>query len=117
MSDPDNINGPNPPRVTIMIKSGNSADYSINGRFWCDGSSVALNEGKIELTALLNPALWMNAMGARADSSPEILTVWNKLLENPTQIGMTFGGGWFLGHGVNVSNGKAVFTIHRASIE
>ena len=59
------------------------------------------------MTVKLSPDQWTNVVGKRSS--------WGfaKTRKNMGNIGVTFGGGCFFGHGVNVSGGSARFIMTR----
>ena len=43
-------------------------------------------------------------------------TDWSNSLQNPEQMGLSFGGGCYLGHGVSTLNGSGKFILWDYSI-
>jgi hypothetical protein len=64
-----------------------------------------LADGEYAMTVRLSPDQWTNVKGER--SEPGLA----EMLKNVGNIGVTFGGGCFFGHGVNVSGGSARFIM------
>lgn len=89
-----------PAKVSFMLYKSMQGD---NGRFWSkDGST--LKHGKGRLHVEWKRENWINVWGKTPSEA-----AWKNF--KPTKIGMTFGGGCFKGHGVNVTGGPAKFTI------
>jgi hypothetical protein len=59
------------------------------------------------MTVEIAPDQWTNVEGERSRSG------FTEILKNMGNIGLTFGGGCFFGHGVNVSGGTARFIMTR----
>jgi hypothetical protein len=79
-------------------------------RWWSVGSYV-LSPGSGTLSVPMMPELWSSVLGRRGDSSAAATEGFNAALANLGHVGMTFGGGCFFGHGVNISSGTARFTV------
>lgn len=77
-------------------------------RWWSNPSAIVLAGGTHTLTVPLQPQYWSNANGQFGDTLPAAFTA---TLANVGRMGVTFGGGCFFGHGVNVSGGTATLTI------
>ena len=67
--------------------------------------------GTVKLTVPLNPSQWQDTWGHIGNSSAEATAGFKSSLANPTQIGITFGGGCFFGHGVRAQDGTARFKV------
>jgi hypothetical protein len=79
-------------------------------RWWSNPIAYVLGPGTVTLTVPLTGDHWMDVDGHYGNDSvgqPGFLAS----LANVGSIGMTFGGGCFLGHGVNVSGGTATFEL------
>ena len=73
--------------------------------------SVALADGEYTMTAELSPDQWTNVEGERSESG------FAENLKDIGNIGVTFGGGCFSGHGLNVSGGGARFIVTRFELK
>lgn len=80
-------------------------------RWWANPTSYVLAPGSATLTVPLTPDQWSSVFGKRGDYDPASLAGFQEALQNVGQVGMTFGGGCFFGHGVNVSGGTARFIL------
>jgi hypothetical protein len=63
------------------------------------------------MTIKLSPDQWTNVEGEPSPSG------FAETLKNMGNIGLTFGGGCFFGHGVNVSGVPARFIMTRFELE
>ncbi len=80
-------------------------------RFWAR-QHIDLKPGSGSVVVPLDPSNWFDVTGTPASTQPEYSTT----LARPNFIGLTFGGGFYAGHGVNVANGNAVFCLNSLSI-
>lgn len=102
-----NNNCPSPARVSFIIQHEDDDMQRANGRFWAK-SRVVLNHGTHLLYAKMDRKNFINVYGKTPTDS-----AWKSMLNNPGRVGVTFGGGCFYGHGVNVSGGTATFQLKR----
>ena len=65
-------------------------------------NSPGLANGEYAMTVRLSPDQWTNVEGERSGAG------FAKTLKRVDNIGLTFGGGCFFGHGVSVTGGTAV---------
>ena len=119
MSDANNVAGTSPASVRAMIKRGTWNDmiegspiYGLD-RFWCNSVSHVLGNDPsvVTLDCPLDPENWISAFGHKATESTDFLAAFNATVSAPTLICLTFGGGFFYGHGVNVTGGTAQFRL------
>lgn len=76
-------------------------------RWWSNPAAVQLQPGgALDLTVNLDPALWSSVLGRFGTASPADFA---KALAKVGNVGMTFGGGSFFGHGVYIDKGSAAF--------
>lgn len=81
-------------------------------RWWSDPIAAELVGGSaVQLSVPLTPDQWTNVFGHRGDESPERAAAFQAALSSVDTLGLSFGGGCFFGHGVNVSGGSATFTL------
>lgn len=96
-----------PPMVTAFVQrkgdqlSGNTPD----NRYWAGPLRGSLDPGEHVITAPLLIPMWTNVMGQRNDAG------FKQTLNNCANVGMTFGGASFFGHGVWTPSGSARFTL------
>ena len=94
-----------PASVRAILQRADDDLYGASNRFWSNPVSVVLAPGEYTMTVELSPDQWTNVEGERSDSG------FADMLKNMDNIGVTFGGGCFFGHGVSVSDGAARFTM------
>jgi hypothetical protein len=68
------------------------------------------------MTVPLTPDQWSSVYGKPGNLNATTLAGFHDALTNLGHVGMTFGGGCFAGHGVNVSGGSARFALISYSI-
>ena len=73
---------------------------------WWSTKGYELAPGAGELVVAVTPDQWTSVYGKQDPVQ------FQAALDNVDNVGMTFGGGCFYGHGVNVTNGTARFTLH-----
>ena len=67
--------------------------------------------GDFTLTAPITPDQWSSVYGKFGSQDATTLAGFQDALRNLGHVGMTFGGGCFFGHGVNISGGTARFSL------
>lgn len=97
-----------PANVRFYIERGDISFNNEFSRWWSNPISAQLAIGSTTLTAPFDPSLWSSVFGKVGTQAPSQFAA---ALQNVDFIGMTFGGGCFFGHGVNVLNGTAKFTV------
>ena len=82
-------------------------------RWWANPTSYELQPtpGDVTLSVPLTPDQWSSVYGKSGNYNAAALAGFQDALRNLGNIGMTFGGGCFFGHGVNVSGGTARFAL------
>ncbi len=83
--------------------------------WWANPVSYTLANGLITLSVPLTGDQWSSVFGAFG-SDPAAAAAFADSLANVNGIGVTFGGGCFFGHGVNVSGGPATFQLLSYSV-
>jgi hypothetical protein len=78
-------------------------------RWWTVGS-YQIKAGQHTFAAPLQPAAWLSVLGIHGDKQPAEFAAAK---QNLSVLGLTFGGGCFKGHGVNVKPGSGTsrFTL------
>ncbi len=113
MSDPNNLQGPTPAAIHPIIKRTPFPDAGASDRWWSTKSftikDMSLNE---ELDVSLDPSEWTDVTGVKASNDPINLAMFKQSIAKACCLGLTFGGGWFYGHGVNVSSGSCAFNLY-----
>lgn len=105
-----------PAHVRFFIQRGASLSYDPMDRWWSNPVALKLQDGKWELKVKLSPDQWTNVNGQRGDSSISTISGFNRALQEVNQVGFTFGGGFFFGHGVRVKDGEARFILEEMTI-
>jgi hypothetical protein len=104
-----------PPSVRPLIWSnGNgNGDYD---RWWSNPRSFALAAGTATISVPLTSDAWSSVNGRYGNADAATQFAFEKALLNVTRLGLTFGGGCSFGHGINLRNGNATFTLTEYSI-
>ncbi len=109
MSDIDNTDTTTLAGFRPLIKQQEWGMMGEQARWWSRQRwSLEKTDGVFRLDVALDPSNWFQVDGLAADKNQAYLDTLNR----PTYIGLTFGGGSFAGHGVNVSNGNACFELY-----
>lgn len=87
-------------------------------RWWSNPIAYQLGAGAVTLTGdLTNPSQWTSVMGK--DGSGDNEAAFRAALGDLDDVGFTFGGGCFFGHGVYVTpgTGQAIFKATQYVVE
>jgi len=92
------------------------------GRWWANpavpwennGGMFALAPGQATISMSLDPANWTSVYGKRGSDFPDQFAAF---LSRDIDVGGTFGGGDFFGHGVATTNGTAEVRILRYEVQ
>lgn len=110
MYDSQKINTcPRPAHARPYFEIAN--DASNFGRWWSNPVAFELAPGTITVTVPLTPDKWSDVNGLFGNSSARVTQGFVGALQKANLIGMTFGGGCFFGHGVDVKDGAARFEV------
>jgi hypothetical protein len=87
-------------------------------RWWANSAIYDLQptSENVTMTVPLTPDQWSSVYGKPGNLNATTLAGFHDALTNLGHVGMTFGGGCFAGHGVNVSGGSARFALISYSI-
>jgi len=78
---------------------------------WFSDRAVDLADGEATLAVPLDDgAKWISVFGLKGNTAPGQFAA---AVADPMAVGLTFGGGCFKGHGVNISDGSATFSLMR----
>jgi hypothetical protein len=99
-----------PAHVRFLLQNG-PISWDMNGRWWSNPIAVKLEPGSFTLRVPLDPSQWSNVSGQKGDFDASTRAGFARVLANTSELGFTFGGGFFFGHGVRVSGGKARFIL------
>jgi len=98
--NPDNT-CENPANVRLFFQSAGS------DRWWSNPVAGVLGPGSNVMTAALTGDKWSNVSGQFGTAVP---AQFSAAMSYVGAMGVTFGGGCFFGHGVNISGGSSRFT-------
>jgi hypothetical protein len=94
-----------------MLQTKNDDLVKSDGRYWSNPVGITMINGTFTLNIPLNEGNWTNVDGGFNEDG------FKKLLQNMGNVGFTFGGGCFFGHGVSVSGGEAKFYVTSFTIK
>ncbi len=107
-----------PAKVRPFLQIKNDDMVSENNRWWANPVTYELGaSGDVTLTIPLTLDKWSNVYGHFGNYSADSAAGFRNVLSHMGNIGFTFGGGCFFGHGVNVSGGTAQFIVTSYSIQ
>jgi len=92
--------------VPLLWRTG-SLDNQFS-RWWARDYRVQLNSGTYQVTVPMAGSNWMSVYGVWGNQAP---LEFSDALANMYAIGLTFGGGCYLAHGVNVQTGTGTATF------
>ena len=98
-------------RLFLQRKGDNfsGSDVYQQYRYWSVSGFAELKPGTNTITATLDPSNWTDVYGKKGSDFPDR---FQAAIQNAENVGVTFGGGCFYGHGVFVTGGTATFTIN-----
>ena len=99
-----------PATVRAFLQRADDDLYAASGRFWSNPIATILAPGNFTMTIKLHSDQWTNVEGEQDRAGFEAL------LGKIGNVGITFGGGCFFGHGVNVEGGSARFIMSSFAI-
>ena len=100
-----------PASTHVMLQIKNDDLTASDGRYWSNSVGLKLSNGPFALNIPVTEGNWSNVDG---EFNKEGL---DKLLRNTGNVGFTFSGGCFSGHGVSVSGGMAMFYVTSFTIK
>lgn len=107
-----------PSAVRFMIEERNDSQLNNpTGRWWSNPIAFNLADtgGVATLSAPIDPSQWSDVNGQTGTQNQ---SGWSAALRTVGNVGMTFGGGYFFGHGVGTSaGGPATFVMHSLQLE
>lgn len=86
------------------------------GRWWSNPVGIELQQGIFDITVPIEPENWSSVYGRFGNQGPAALNGFRRATRTVRQVGFTFGGGCFFGHGVRVLKGKARFLLMQYEI-
>jgi len=106
-----------PAHARFMIQRKDQLTTHEFDRWWSREIAVKLEAGVHEMRVPITPELWSSVYGKVGNSSEAALEGFYRALKETDQIGFTFGGGNYFGHGVRVKNGTATFILREMRLE
>lgn len=108
LSPTNNCTGPacNPASARLMIWGPPGDLYSVGDRWWAD-AAIPMMPGQYSLTVPLDDVHWTGVLGQSGATSSGYMKSLKKVLS----LCVTFGGGYFAGHGLDTVNGTAEFEL------
>src|SRR5262245_36537876 len=100
-----------PARTHVMLQIKNDDLTTSDGRYWSNPIGLTLANGLFTLKIPVTEGNWINVDGEFNKEG------FDKLLKNIGNVGFTFGGGCFFGHGVSVLDSKAKFYVTNFTIK
>lgn len=86
-------------------------------RWWSNPAAYTLEAGSATLDVPFAPDRWTSVFGKRGTDSAQAEAGFKQAIANLANVGFTFGGGCFFGHGVNVTGGAARFVATAFSVQ
>jgi hypothetical protein len=119
IGDPTNT-GTAPPACHLFFQQQGD-DLSGSGpmqfyRWWSTPFAFVLANGAATLSVPLTPDKWLSVFGLRGTDSAAAQAGFAQAMAKTANVGLTFGGGSYYGHGVNVTSGTARFIMRNFSV-
>jgi hypothetical protein len=105
-----------PPSVRPFLWANDNGDGSFD-RWWSNPRAFTLAAGTATISVPLSAESWSSVSGTFGHADAASRFQFDKALLNVSRFGVTFGGGCSFGHGINVRNGTAAFTLTGYSIQ
>ena len=67
--------------------------------------------------SLTDLSQWTSVFGEKANASPAATAGFQQAMANIGNVGFSFGGGCFYGHGVRVRGGRARFAVTNYAVK
>jgi hypothetical protein len=109
-----NNQGPEPANCSLYFQRRGdklTAEYPYHRWFSLDDFYLS---GEGVLSVPLEPSKWISVFGKNGAEAPG---EFQAALRECANVGLVFGGGWFEGHGVNLTAGKARFILEDFQIQ
>jgi hypothetical protein len=86
-------------------------------RWFSNPIKLVLEAGKVTLAVPFDPAQWSSVFGQFGNANADANEGFEAALKDMANVGFTFGGGCFFGHGAVVGNGTARFTVTEFAVK
>jgi hypothetical protein len=111
-----------PAHVRFLLQEKGDDLSGTNGkqyfRWWSNSVAYQLAPGSANLSASVTDlSQWTSVFGEKATANPAATAGFKQAIANLANVGFSFGGGCFYGHGVRVSGGGARFTVTSYAVE
>ena len=111
-----------PAHVRFLLQESGDNLSGTNGkeyfRWWSNSVAYKLAPGRANLRARLTDlSQWTSVLGEKANASAAAAAGFRQAMANLGNVGFSFGGGCFYGHGVRVSDGDARFAVTSYSLK
>jgi hypothetical protein len=104
-----NNGGTTPASASLVIYNGMDGEFS---RWWSNPAKLEIKAGRsASFWNSFAPEKWSSVNGKFGNESELAKRAFTDVLKNHIGIGLTFGGGYFAGHGFRVRSGDAVIRI------
>jgi len=118
---PDN-NCAYPAHVRFLLQKKDDDLSGTNGkqyfRWWSNSATYQLAPGAANLSApLTDLSQWTSVFGEKANANAAAKAGFQQSIANLRNVGFSFGGGCFYGHGVRVSGGSARFALESYTVK
>src|SRR5271166_3503574 len=105
-----------PAHVRFLLQQRGDDLSGMNGkqyfRWWSNSVAYQLALGRANLSASLTDlSQWTGVFGEKANANAAATAGFRQAVANLDNVGFSFGGGCFYGHGVRVSSGSARFAV------
>lgn len=108
--DPQTATCSIPSSVRPFIWANNNGNGEFD-RWWSNPRAIALAAGTATIDVPLTAEAWSSVNGRIGNADAPTRFAFDRALLNVSRFGLTFGGGCSFGHGINVRNGTATFTL------
>ena len=100
-------------RPFIWAHGNSPAEFD---RWWSNPIAFELAAESATMTVSLSPDRWSSVNGKFGNADAGALAGFQSALKAVSSLGLTFGGGCFFGHGVDVSGGTARFVLSKYAV-
>jgi hypothetical protein len=103
-----------PANVRLFIEEAGDQKFASQPyyRWWSNPTTVYLQPGTQSITVPIDPSLWSSVFGEFGNGSAAATAGFQQAINNVGNVGMTFGGGCFFGHGVyETDTGSSYFQL------
>ena len=104
-----------PSSVRPFIWANNNGNGEFD-RWWSNPRAITLAAGTQTISVPLTAEAWSSVNGKFGSADAPTKFAFDRALLNVSRLGLTFGGGCSFGHGINVRNGSATFSLSDYSI-